>query len=180
MPRETEKHSLMMIGGKRIGGQRLGGRIQDGSGATKSEFFFKSLRTSHPRSGNYCVRDGECTHSVSFAHFSDTFSLRGVGTSRTRMGSRCLQYACHISHHLTFSVLMFHPPSLLFPHGHFETTFLFAQSLPNCFPIRKRGSSALPHERRGVLATWPIPHTPQQCCCCPSCQDGGTTGRWHK
>ena len=26
---------------------------------------------------------------------------------------------------------MFHPPSLLFPHGHVETTFLCAQSLPD-------------------------------------------------
>ena len=40
MPRETEKHSLMMSGGKQIGGPRLGGRNQDVSGTTKFEFFF--------------------------------------------------------------------------------------------------------------------------------------------
>ena len=39
MPRETEKHSLKMIGGKQIGGQRLGGRNQDGCGTTKSGDF---------------------------------------------------------------------------------------------------------------------------------------------
>ena len=40
MPRETEKHSLMMIGGKQIGGPRPGGSHQDGNGMTKSEDFF--------------------------------------------------------------------------------------------------------------------------------------------
>ena len=40
MPRETEKHSLMMIGGKQIGGPRPGGRNQDGHGMTKSQDFF--------------------------------------------------------------------------------------------------------------------------------------------
>ena len=74
------------------------------------------------------------THSVSHAHFFDTFSLRGVQTSGTRMA----QGGCsaHVtSLHLTFSILMFHLPSLLFPDGHFETTFptlTFAPSLPNC------------------------------------------------
>ena len=90
------------------------------------------------------------THSVSHAHFfSDTFSLRGVQTSRTRVA----QGVCssHVtSPHLTFSFVMFHPPSLLFPHGHLDTSYLPAPSLPELFPIRKRGSRALPHECRGV------------------------------
>ena len=34
------------------------------------------------------------THSVSPAHFSDTFSLRGVQTSRTPVARGCLRYAC--------------------------------------------------------------------------------------
>ena len=67
------------------------------------------------------------THSVWLAHFSDTVSLRDVQTSRTRMF--CSAHV--ISLHLTLSILMFHPPSLLFPHGHFETTFPPAQSLPD-------------------------------------------------
>ena len=30
----------------------------------------------------------------------------------------------HVAHlRLAFSILIFHPPSLLFPDGHFETTF---------------------------------------------------------
>ena len=144
MPRETEKHSLMMIGGKQIGGQRPGGRNQDGSGMTKSEGFFFSLRISHPRSGNYCVCDGWVyTHSGSHAHFSDTFSLRGVQTSRTRMAQGVCS-ARVISPHLTFSLLMFHPPSLLFPHGHFDTSFPSALSLPNC---SRSESAGLTHFR---------------------------------
>ena len=70
------------------------------------------------------------THSVSHAHFSDTFSLRGVQTSHTH-GSRCLQCACHTSpsHPLHSHVSS---TSLLFPHGHFNTSFPSAPSLPNC------------------------------------------------
>ena len=68
MPRETEKHSLMIVGGKQIGGQRHGGRHQDGSGTTKSGFFF-CLRISHPRSGNsVCATGGGCTHTPSRTH----------------------------------------------------------------------------------------------------------------
>ena len=92
------------------------------------------------------------THYVSHAHFSDTFSLRGVQTSRTRMaqGGR----SAHVtSLHLT----LFHP--------HVSSAFLAVpwRSLRDHLPdldvrtflveliqIRKRGSSTLPHERRGV------------------------------
>ena len=80
------------------------------------------------------------THSVSHAHFSDTLSLRGVQTSRTRMA----QGVCnaHVtSLHLTFSLLMFHPPSLLFPHGHPDTSFLSAPSLPNCSRSESAGQA---------------------------------------
>ena len=81
-----------------------------------------------------CIPSTLYTHSVSHAHCSDTFSLRGVQISITRMA----QGGCGahvISLHLTLSILMFHPPSLLFPDGHFETTFptlTSAPSLPNC------------------------------------------------
>ena len=138
MPRETEKHSLMMIGGKQIGGQRPGGRNQDGSGTTKSRDFFLVSGFGQL----LCVRRGVCTHSVSHAHFSDTFSLRVAQTSRTRMA----QGVCSvhvISLHLTFSLLMFHPPSLLFPHGHFDS-FPSAPSLANCSRFESAG---LPHFR---------------------------------
>ena len=42
------------------------------------------------------------------------------------------------------SVLMFHPPSLLFPDGHFETTFptlTSAPSLPNCSRSESAGQA---------------------------------------
>ena len=67
MPRETEKHSLMMIDGKQIGGPRPGGRNQDGHGMTKSDFFL-SLRIWHPRRGNCCVCDGWCIHTRCRTH----------------------------------------------------------------------------------------------------------------
>ena len=74
------------------------------------------------------------THSVSHAHFSGTVSLRDVQTSRARMAQGVC--SAHVtSLHLTLSILMLHPPSLLFPGGHFETTFptsTSSTSLPNC------------------------------------------------
>ena len=88
-------------------------------------------------------------HSVSHAHFSDTCSLRGVQTSRTRM-AQGVRSAPVMSLHLTLSILMFHPPSLLFPDGHFETTFAAltsAPSLPNCSRSESAGQA---HERRRV------------------------------
>ena len=72
--------------------------------------------------------------------FSDTFSLCEVQTSRTRMVQGV--WSAHvISFHLTLSILMFHPPSLLFPHGHLETTFLSAPSLPNCSRSESAGQA---------------------------------------
>ena len=115
------------------------------------------------RSGNYCVCDGEgvCTHSVSHAHFSDTFSLRGVQTSRTRMAQGVLQCACPL--HLTLSILMFPPPSLLFPDGHFETTFPTLTSAPSCRTVPDPKARVWRTSARAAesLATWPIPRTPQ-------------------
>ena len=82
-------------------------------------FLYSGFRT---RCGHYSVCDGGCKHSVSHAHFLCTFSLRDVQTSRARMAQGvCSVYV--ISLHLTFSILMIHPPSLLFPHGDFDTTY---------------------------------------------------------
>ena len=84
-------------------------------------------------SNRHAAPRGLYTHSVSHAHFSDTVSLRDVQTSRTRMAQGVCS-AHVIPLHLTFSILMFHPPSLLFPDGHFETTFPTSTSsisLPN-------------------------------------------------
>ena len=56
----------------------------------------------------------------------------------------------HVAYlHLAFSVFMFHPPSLLLPNGHFDSTFP-STVFVELYPTQKRGSSALPHERRGV------------------------------
>ena len=54
------------------------------------------------RSGNF-----KFPIAVSHAHFSETFSLRGVQISRTRMAQ---------------GVCSGHPPSVLFPHGHLDTS----------------------------------------------------------
>ena len=74
MPRETEKHSLMMTGGKQLGGPRPGGRHPDGHEMTMSEvfFFLKKKKTPDfaPTTWHLlCVRRGVYTHSVSHAHF---------------------------------------------------------------------------------------------------------------
>ena len=76
-----------------------------------------------------CPR-GVCTLRVARTFFSDTFSLRGVQTSRTRM-AQGVSSAHVISLHLTLSILMCHPPSVLFPDGHFETTFPTLTSAPS-------------------------------------------------
>ena len=110
---------------------RLGGRNQDGSGPTKSEDFFSvsGFRT-HVVATAVCATGGVYTHSASHAQFSDTLSLRGVQTSRTRMAQGVC--SAHVtSLHLTLSILMFHPPSLLFPDRHFETTFPTLTSAPS-------------------------------------------------
>ena len=131
MSRETEKHSLMMIGGVQIGGPRPGGRNQDGNGMTKSEDFLLTEDFAPTLWQLLCVRRVMHTHSVSHAHFSDTVSVRDVQTSRKRMAQGVC--SAHVtSLHLALSILMFHPPSLLFPHGHCETTFPSALSSSSC------------------------------------------------
>ena len=104
------------------------------------------------------------TPSVSHAHFSDTFFLPWRAAIACTRGSRRLQCACHIC-----------PSHLLHSHGPSAGFAVPARSLrdhiPVCtasaglHPIRKRGSSALPHERRGVWlpgrshalhTVWPI------------------------
>ena len=128
MPRETEKHSLMMIGEKQIGGQRPGGRNQmEVERRSLKNFFLVSEFRTHVVATTVCAT-GRYTHSVSHAHFSDTFSLRGVQTSRTRM-ARCLRCACQIS------------PSHLLPHGHLDTSFSSAPSLPNCSRCKSAGQA---------------------------------------
>ena len=88
---------------------------------------------------NYCVCDG-CTHTPCCTHiFFALFSLRDVQT-RTRMAQGVCS-AHVISLHLTLSILMFHPPSLLFPHGHFDTSFPSAPSLPNCSRSESAGQA---------------------------------------
>ena len=142
MPRETERHSPMMIGGKPIGGQRLGERNKDGSGTTKSEEFF-CLRISHPRSGNYCVCDGGCTHTPCRTHIFLTHFPCVAYRHRAHAWLKVFAVR-HIS---PSHPLHSHVPSASFccsQHGHFETTFLSAQSLPNCSRSESAGQAHLP------------------------------------
>ena len=46
-----------------------------------------------------------------------------------------------ISLPLTHSIFMFHPPSLLSPHGHFDTSFPSALSLPSCSRSESAGQA---------------------------------------
>ena len=138
-----------MTGGTQTGGPSLGGeRSKGGHGMKKSEGFFFKLMVSHTCSGNYSVCDGRCTqHSVSQAHFLCTFSLRDVQTSRSTQGSRCLQCECLLSpSRPLFSCFIRRPCCSLRHHIPVRTVFV------ELYPTQKRGSNALPHERRGV---WP-------------------------
>ena len=79
------------------------------------------------------------THSVSHAYFLCTFSLRDVQTRTGMAQGVCSAHV--VSLHLTFCIIMFHPPSLLFPHGHFDTSFPSAPSLPNCSRSESAGQA---------------------------------------
>ena len=72
---------------------------------------------------------GTCAHTPCRTHIFLAHSLRGVQTSRTRVA----QVVCsaHVKP-LHSPSLMFPPPSWLFPHGHFHTSFPSAPSLPTC------------------------------------------------
>ena len=77
-----------------------------------------------------------CTHSP----VARTFSLRDIQTSRTRMAQGV--YSVHVAYlRLAFSTLMFHPPSLLFPHGLFDTTFPSAPSSSSCTRPKSAGQA---------------------------------------
>ena len=104
-------------------------------------FFDSGFRTHVV--GNFCACDGVCTHTPSRTHiFFFTFSLRDVQT-QTRM-AQSVRSAHVISLHLALSILLFHPPFfLLFPHGHFDTTFPSAQSSSSFTRPRSAGQAHL-------------------------------------
>ena len=91
--------------------------------------------------------DSVHTRSVSHAHFLWTFPLRDVQT-RTRM-TQGVRSAHGTSHPL---------PVPARPLRHLIPVYFFLAEL---FPIRKRGSSALPERAARSLASWSIPRTPQ-------------------
>ena len=65
-----------------------------------------------------------CTHI--FLHIAGAHSAHPHACEHTRMAQVCEKGLLHVhvvELHLAFSILMFQPPSLLFPDGHFETTF---------------------------------------------------------
>ena len=80
-------------------------------------------------------RHTPCTTHIFLTHFLCVASRHGVHAWLEVFAVR-MSYLS-----LTLSILMFHPPSLLFPHGHFETTFLSAQSLPNCSRSESAGQA---------------------------------------
>ena len=142
-------HSLMIIGGTPIGGQRPGGRNQDGSGTTKSGNFFFSGFHTHVVATTVRATGG-CTH---------TFSLRGVQTSRARLAQGVCS-AHVISQHLTFSLLMFHPPLCC------SRTVTSTPRSRLHLPCRTAPDPKAPVQRTSAraarsLATCPIPRTPQ-------------------
>ena len=110
-------------------------------------FFSSGLRISHPRSVNYCVCDGEwrCSHTPCRTHIFMTHFLCVAHRHRVHAWLKVLA--------VRMSYLMFHPPSLqcaarsLRDHTPDIGVCTFIAEL---FPIRSRGSSALPHEHQRV------------------------------
>ena len=94
-------------------------------------FFFDSGFRTHVVATAVCAT--VCVHTLRVARacFQTQFLCVTYGPSRTRMAKGVCN-AHVISLHLTLSSILFHPPSLLFPHGHFETTFPSAPSSSNC------------------------------------------------
>ena len=92
--------------------------------------------------------DSVHTRSVSHAHFLCTFSLRDVQT-RTCMtqGVSSAHVTSHPLHSHVSSVVLLPVPARSLRH--LIPSYFFLAEL---FPIRKRGSSAIPHERRKL---WP-------------------------
>ena len=99
-----------------------------------------------------CATEGAHTLRVARTFFWHFF-LRGVQTSRTRMAQGvCSAHVMFLR--LALSVFVFHPPSLLFPHGHFDTSFPSAPSLPNCSRSESSGQAhfRMRSEEFGYLA----------------------------
>ena len=93
--------------------------------------FTASLRISHHTvATTVCATGGVHTLCVARTFFWLIFLVWRTDISRTRMAQGVCS-AHVISLHLTLSILMFHPPSLLFPDGHFETTFPTLTSAPS-------------------------------------------------
>ena len=135
-------------------------------------FFFK-LRISPTRSGSYCVCDGGCTQTPCRTHIFLTHFPCVAQTSRTRTAQGVCS-AHVISPHLTFSLLMFHPPSLLFPHGHLDISFLSAPSLPNYSRSESAGQAHFRTSASGHLADpthSTCVHTIHICCSSPESQE---------
>ena len=90
-------------------------------------------------------------HLFNISHFSSTCCVQTLHVSRTcslhfflawrtdTNTSHGVRSVYVISLHLALSVLMFHPPSLLFPHGHFDTMFTSAPSSSSVTRPRSAG-----------------------------------------
>ena len=112
---------------------------------------FFCLRISNPRSGNYCVCDGGCTHTPCRTHiFLTHFPCVAY---RRRVHAWLKVFAVRMSY-LSISPSPFSCFIRFLCCSHTVTS----RPHPVCtvfaelFPIRKRGPSIPPHERRGV---WP-------------------------
>ena len=146
-----------MIGGTQTGGPSLGVKGEGGHGMKKSEGFLNSRFRTHVVATAVCATGGvhntPCHTHIVVAHFPCV-------TCRHRVHARlkvlavwnviCLHLA--LCSHVSSAVLVVPRMVTSTPHSR-RTVFV------ELYPTLKRGSSALPHERRGVsLATWPITH----------------------
>ena len=135
------------------------------------DFFQQIFRVSCTYSSDHSVYDGWCTYThLLHAHFTVAqFVCAHPHTSscvsHTRMAQvsvkRCLLHAHVVDLNLTLSILMFHPPSLLFLHGHFETTPDPVHTfLPYLSVLKAQDMRRSAHASRS-LAIWPSQMQPQ-------------------
>ena len=122
-------------------------------------FFLDSGFLTHVVATTMCVRRSVYTHTPCRTHICLTQFL--CVTYRHRVHARLKVFAVCMSY-LSISpspLSCFIPPSLLFPHSHFETTFPSAPSwtVPDAKARVKRTYA----RAQRSLASWPIPRTPQ-------------------
>ena len=132
---------LIDKGGQVFGGRASEGDVRDCKTVYRSGGTGRSDDEGEVRRGGRRQSSQTCTHTPCRTHiFLTHFPCVAY---RHRVHAWLMVCAVRTSPlpDLTFSLLMLHPPSLLFPHGHLDTSFLSAPSVPNSARPRSAGQA---------------------------------------